>query len=181
MIVQPFDSGTGGDIGRIGAGKGAEPDSWVQSTRGIRRAICSRHSAPPSALANTSIGQPEAATLKPRASMTISHGVRNGAGDGSTPPAQEQTLVHLCQISALSWLANRSEIVQNTWYGEPGYTYAGFPTDDGNIGNAYRILTSLGVSPQCRDLSGARAFLQYCFSYLQEESLRQIMSYCNLK
>lgn len=92
-------------------------------------------------------------------------------GDGSTPPAQEQTLVHLCQISALSWLANRSEIVQNTWYGEPGYTYAGFPTDDGNIGNAYRILTSLGVSPQCRDLSGARAFLQYCFSYLQEESL----------
>ena len=42
---------------------------------------------------------------------------------------------------------------------------------DGSVGSGYRVLSSLGVSPQCRDLDGAKAFLTFCFSYLQEDML----------
>ena len=91
-------------------------------------------------------------------------------GDGSTPAEPEQTLVRLSWISTLRQLAGRSESAETVWFGEPGYTYAGFPTESGS-GSAYRILSSLGISPQCRDPEGAKAFLLFCFSYLQEDAL----------
>lgn len=91
-------------------------------------------------------------------------------GNGSTPAEPERTLVRLSWISTLRQLAGRSEYAETVWFGEPSYTYAGFPTENGS-GSAYRILSSLSVSPQCRDLEGAKAFLLFCFSYLQEDVL----------
>ena len=90
-------------------------------------------------------------------------------GDGSTPSAPETTLVQLGWISSLMWLSGRGETLAGLW-GEPGYTYIGYPTQEGT-GSAYRVLTSLGVSGQCRDMDGAREFLSYCFSYLQDDAL----------
>ena len=89
-------------------------------------------------------------------------------GDGSTPEAPEKTLVKRGWISSLSWLAGREETARE-WFGGAGYTYAGYPVGDG--GSAYLVLTSLGVSASCRDLNGARAFLEYCFSGEQEFGL----------
>lgn len=88
-------------------------------------------------------------------------------GDGSIPPAPEKELLRIWQIESLSWLAGRSEIVQEHWFGEPAYTFIGFPTADGSIGNGYRVRSSLGVSPQCKSMDAAKAFLEYCFSYVQ--------------
>lgn len=90
-------------------------------------------------------------------------------GDGSTPSAPETTLVQLGWISSLMWLSGRGETLAGLW-GEPGYTYIGYPTQEGT-GSAYRVLTSLGVSGQCRDMDGAREFLRCCFSYLQDDAL----------
>ena len=92
-------------------------------------------------------------------------------GDGSIPPAPEQELLRIWQIESLGWLDRRSEIVRDLWFGEPEYTYVGFPTADGSIGNGYRVRTSLAVSPQCSDAEGARAVLEYCFSYVQAETI----------
>lgn len=92
-------------------------------------------------------------------------------GDGSTPDAPERTLVQLSWTNSLGQLAGRSKAAEEYWFGEPSYTYIGYPTADGSGGSGYRILTALGVSPQCRDLHGAKLFLEYCFSYLQEDAL----------
>ena len=89
-------------------------------------------------------------------------------GDGSTPEAPEKTLVKLGWISSLSWLAGREEIAKE-WFDGAGYTYAGYPVGTG--GSAYLVLTSLGVSTSCRDMNGAKAFLEYCFSNVQENGL----------
>lgn len=86
-------------------------------------------------------------------------------GDGSTPDAPERTLIKISYVAGVDQLAGRSEFVENTWFGEPGYTYAGFPNNTGSSGSAYRVLSSLGVSPQCRNLDAAKAFLKYCFGY----------------
>lgn len=92
-------------------------------------------------------------------------------GDGSTPSAPERTLVKLSMTNTLGQLAVRSESAKEIWFGEPDYTYIGFPTNGEGSGSAYRILSSLAVSPQCRDLTGAKAFLAYGFSYPQDVSL----------
>ncbi len=92
-------------------------------------------------------------------------------GDGSIPPAPEQELLRIWQIESLEWLDRRSEIVQESWFGEPEYTYVGFPTADGSIGSGYRVRTSLAVSPQCKDAEAAKAVLEYCFSYVRAESI----------
>ena len=94
---------------------------------------------------------------------------KNWGGDGSTPDSPETTLVSLGWISSVSWLAGRGEYYAKTW-GEPGYTYAGFPVESGS-GSAYNILTSLGLGPQCCDLDGAKAFCTFCFSYQQENKI----------
>ena len=93
---------------------------------------------------------------------------KNWGGDGSTPAAPEKTLVKLGWISSLSWLASREEIAKE-WFDGAGYTYAGYPVGSG--GSAYLVLTSLGVSTSCRNLDGAKAFLEYCFSSAQENGL----------
>lgn len=92
-------------------------------------------------------------------------------GDGSIPPAPKQELLRIWQIESLAWLDRRSEIVQEHWFGEPEYTYVGFPTADGSVGNGYRVRTSLAVSPQCKDVEAAKAVLEYCFSYVQAETI----------
>ena len=94
---------------------------------------------------------------------------RSWGGDGSTPDSPETTLVSLGWISSVSWLAGRGAYYAQKW-GEPGYTYAGFPVESGS-GSAYNILTSLGLGPQCRDLDGAKAFFAFCFSYQQENKI----------
>ena len=91
-------------------------------------------------------------------------------GDGSTPEEQETTLVKLTSIRGVDQLAGRSEYVEKNWFGEPGYTYAGFPTQSGS-GSAYQVLTSLGLGQQCSDPDGAKAFLEFCFSYSQDGAL----------
>ncbi len=93
---------------------------------------------------------------------------RRWGGDGSTPAAPEKTLVKRGWISSLSWLAGREEIAKE-WFDGAGYTYAGYPVGSG--GSAYLILTSLGVNTSCRDMDGAKAFLEFCFSCSQEEGL----------
>ena len=94
---------------------------------------------------------------------------RSWGGDGSTPDSPETTLVSLGWISSVSWLAGRGEYCAQRW-GEPGYTYAGFPVESGS-GSAYNILTSLGLGPHCRDAEGAKAFFSFCFSYRQENTI----------
>lgn len=96
---------------------------------------------------------------------------KDWGGDGSTPAETERTLVKISRTNNLGQLAGRSESAEQYWFGEPNYTYIGFPTDGEDGGSGYRVLTSLAVSPQCRDVGGAKAFLEYCFSYLQEETL----------
>ena len=91
-------------------------------------------------------------------------------GNGSTPDVQETTLVKLTSLRGVDQLAGRSEFVAKNWFGEPGYAYAGFPTEQGN-GSAYQLLSSLGPGAQCRDLDGARAFFAFCFSYSQDGAL----------
>ena len=93
---------------------------------------------------------------------------RNWGGDGSTPEAPEKTLMKLGWISSLSWLASRGDIAK-TWFDGAGYTYAGYPVGSG--GSAYLVLASLGVSTSCQNLTGAKAFLAYCFSGKQESGL----------
>ena len=96
---------------------------------------------------------------------------KNWGGDGTMPETRERTLVKLSWTNSIGQLAGRSKAAEEYWFGEPNYTYIGYPTADGTGGSGYRILTSLGISPQCRDVSGAKAFLEYCFSYLQEDAL----------
>ena len=91
-------------------------------------------------------------------------------GDGSTPEAQETTLVKITSIRGVDQLAGRSEYVERNWFGEPGYTYAGFPTQSGG-GSVYQVLTSLGLGPQCSDPDGAKTFFEFCFSYSQDGEL----------
>ena len=91
-------------------------------------------------------------------------------GDGSTPDAPETTLVKLTSIRGIDQLAGQSEYIAQNWFDEPGYTYAGFPTESGS-GSAYQVLSSLGLGQQCSDLDGARAFLEFCFSYSQDGEL----------
>ena len=91
-------------------------------------------------------------------------------GDGSTPEEQETTLVKITSIRGVDQLAGRSEYVEKNWFGEPGYTYAGFPTQSGS-GSAYQVLSSLGLGPQCSDPDGAKAFFEFCFSYSQDGEL----------
>ena len=91
-------------------------------------------------------------------------------GDGSTPEQPETTLVKLTSIRGVGQLAGRSEYIAETWFGEPGYTYAGFPTQSGS-GSAYQVLSSLGLGRRCGDLDGARAFFEFCFSYSQDGGL----------
>lgn len=89
-------------------------------------------------------------------------------GDGSTPETPEKTLVKRGWISSLSWLSGREDIAKE-WFDGAGYTYAGYPVGSG--GSAYLVLTSLGVSASCRDMGGAKALLEYCFSCEQESGL----------
>ena len=96
---------------------------------------------------------------------------RAWGGDGSTPAERERTLVTLSWTNSIGQLAGRSKSAEEYWFGTPEYTYIGYPTADGSVGSGYRVLSSLGVSPQCRDLDGAKAFLTFCFSYLQEDML----------
>ena len=91
-------------------------------------------------------------------------------GDGSTPEEQETTLVKITSIRGIGRLAGQSEYIAKNWFGEPGYTYAGFPTESGS-GSAYQVLTSLGLGPQCSDPDGARTFFEFCFSYSQDGEL----------
>ena len=91
-------------------------------------------------------------------------------GDGSTPEAQETTLVKITSIRGVDQLAGRSEYVEKNWFGEPGYTYAGFPAQSGS-GSAYQVLSSLGLGRQCSDPDGAKAFFEFCFSYSQDGAL----------
>ena len=92
---------------------------------------------------------------------------RDWGSDDSTSSASERTLIQLCWINSFGQLAGCSEAAEEYWFGEPDYTYIGFPTVDGSCGSGYRILTSLGVSPQCREPEGAKVFLAYCYSSLQ--------------
>ena len=96
---------------------------------------------------------------------------RAWGGDGSTPAERERTLITLSWTNSIGQLAGRSDAAKEYWFGEPDYTYIGYPTADGSAGSGYRILSSLGVSPWCRDVDGAKAFLTFCFSYLQEDML----------
>ena len=96
---------------------------------------------------------------------------RAWGGDGSTPAERERTLVTLSWTNSIGQLAGRSKSAEEYWFGTPDYTYIGYPTADSSVGSGYRVLSSLGVSPQCRDLDGAKAFLTFCFSYLQEDML----------
>lgn len=89
-------------------------------------------------------------------------------GDGSTPETPEKTLLKRGWISSLSWLSGREDIAKE-WFDGAGYTYAGYPVGSG--GSAYLVLTSLGVSASCRDMGGAKAFLEHCFSCEQESGL----------
>lgn len=89
-------------------------------------------------------------------------------GDGSTPETPEKTLLKRGWISSLSWLSGREDIAKE-WFDGAGYTYAGYPVGSG--GSAYLVLTSLGVSASCRDVGGAKALLEYCFSCEQESGL----------
>lgn len=89
-------------------------------------------------------------------------------GDGSTPETPEKTLLKRGWISSLSWLSRREDIAKE-WFDGAGYTYAGYPVGSG--GSAYLVLTSLGVSASCRDMGGAKALLEYCFSCEQESGL----------
>lgn len=89
-------------------------------------------------------------------------------GDGSTPETPEKTLLKRGWISSLSWLSGREDIAKE-WFDGAGYTYAGYPVGSG--GSAYLVLTSLGVSASCRDMGGAKALLEYCFSCEQESGL----------
>ncbi len=89
-------------------------------------------------------------------------------GDGSTPETPEKTLLKRGWISSLSWLSGREDIAKE-WFDGAGYTYAGYPVGSG--GSAYLVLTSLGVSASCRDMGGAKALLEYCFSCEQEGGL----------
>ena len=91
-------------------------------------------------------------------------------GDGSTPEEAETTLVKLTSIRGVDQLAGRSEYIERNWFGEPGYTYAGFPTQSGS-GSAYQVLSSLGLGQQCSDSDGAKAFFEFCFSYSQDGEL----------
>lgn len=91
-------------------------------------------------------------------------------GDGSAPETQETTLVKLTSIRGVDQLAGRSEYIEKNWFGEPGYTYAGFPTQSGS-GSAYQVLSSLGLGPQCSDTDGAKVFFEFCFSYPQDGGL----------
>ena len=89
-------------------------------------------------------------------------------GNGSTPETPEKTLLKHGWISSLSWLSGREDIAKE-WFDGAGYTYAGYPVGSG--GSAYLVLTSLGVSASCRDMGGAKALLEYCFSCEQESGL----------
>ena len=89
-------------------------------------------------------------------------------GNGSTPETPEKTLLKRGWISSLNWLSGREEITKE-WFDGAGYTYAGYPVGSG--GSAYLVLTSLGVSASCRDMGGAKALLEYCFSCEQESGL----------
>ena len=91
-------------------------------------------------------------------------------GDGSTPEEPEMTLVRITSIRGVDQLAGRSEYVEKNWFGEPGYTYAGFPAQSGS-GSAYQVLSSLGLGQQCSDPDGAKAFFEFCFSYSQDGAL----------
>lgn len=93
--------------------------------------------------------------------MTASRGARHGAGDGSTPEEPEMTLVKLTSMPGVT-SCRASEYVEKNWFGEPGYTYAGFPAQSGS-GSAYQILSSLGLGQQCSDPDGAKAFFEFCF------------------
>ena len=68
-------------------------------------------------------------------------------------------------------MAGRSASAEKYWFGEPEYTYIGYPTADGSVGSGYRIRSALAVSPQCTASDGAKAFLTFCFSYSQEDAL----------
>lgn len=91
-------------------------------------------------------------------------------GDGSTPEQPETTLVKLTSIRGVDQLAGRSDYIEKNWFGEPGYTYAGFPTQSGS-GSAYQVLSGLGLGQQCSDPDGAKAFFEFCFSYSQDGGL----------
>ena len=87
---------------------------------------------------------------------------RTWGGDGSIAEQPEKALLRIAAATPAA-LANRSENTE-TWFGEPGYTYVGFPSPNGTC-SAYDLRSALGVSPQCRDTDGAKALLEYCFSY----------------
>lgn len=89
---------------------------------------------------------------------------RAWGGDGSTPPAPERAILRYQQIRSLEKLAGIGERAEQYWFGEPGYTYAGVPNET-NSGSTFCITRSLGISPRCRDMDGAWAFLQFCFTY----------------
>lgn len=156
---------------RSGGSKAADAGGLGgRSTHGNTPATSSR-SARPTASGRMWTKPLRRAILRRRASTIFLPGAARGAGDGSTPAERERTLVTLSWTNSIGQLAGRSNAAKEYWFGTPDYTYIGYPTTDGSVGSGYRVLSSLGVSPQCRDLDGAKAFLTFCFSYLQEDML----------
>ena len=83
-------------------------------------------------------------------------------GDGSIAEQPEHALLRRCSV-APAILSGRGKFAEDL-FGEPGYTYVGYPSPNGT-GSAYSLRSALGVSPQCRSMEGAKALLDYCFSY----------------
>ncbi len=92
---------------------------------------------------------------------------RQWGGDGSTPQEVERTLVRAGGAS-FRGICGREEDMAEFW-GEPDYTYIGYPTSTGS-GSSYEIDISLGISPQCREPEGAKKFLLYAFSRILNDS-----------
>lgn len=81
-------------------------------------------------------------------------------GDGSIAEQPEKALLRRCSVAP--YIAGREEFAVQC-FGEPGYTYVGYPSPNGTA-SAYDLRAALGVSPQCSSTEGAKALLDYCFS-----------------
>lgn len=81
-------------------------------------------------------------------------------GDGSIAEQPEKALLRRCSVAP--YIAGREEFAVQC-FGEPGYTYVGYPSPNGTA-SAYDLRAALGVSPQCSSPEGAKALLDYCFS-----------------
>lgn len=90
-------------------------------------------------------------------------------GDGSIPPEPERAILRNTQIRSLQFLAGVSERAEQSWFDEPGYTYAGVPNET-NCGSSFCLTCSIGISPQCRDIDGAWEFLRFAFAYAGEQT-----------